>query len=82
MPYGAIYGRQFVTNCSQLPVSFQSQCGGSGMQFQKNSQGLLVWTGGFNLTDGITKNLWMANSDAATSPWGVGDSWGMPIDPA
>src|ERR1019366_3052294 len=31
--YGAIYGRQFVEHCSQLPVSFQSQCGGRGVKF-------------------------------------------------
>jgi len=79
VPYGAIYGRQFVEQCSQLPVAFQSQCGGAGQNFQKNSQGLIVWTGGAALTDGITKNLWMAVNGAATAPFGVTESWGNPI---
>ncbi|HEV8409695.1 MAG TPA: SusC/RagA family TonB-linked outer membrane protein, partial [Gemmatimonadaceae bacterium] len=57
VPYGAIYGRQFLEHCSQLPTAFQSSCGGPGSNFQINSQGLLVWTGGYALTDGITKNL-------------------------
>jgi TonB-linked SusC/RagA family outer membrane protein len=79
VPYGGIYGRQFVESCSQLPVAFQSQCGGAGANFQKNSQGLVVWTGGAALTDGITKNLWMAVNGASTAPFGVTESWGNPI---
>ena len=79
VPYGAIYGRQFIEHCSQLPTAFQSQCGGAGSNFQKNNQGLIVWTGGYNVTDGITKNLWMAVNGAATAPFGVTESWGMPI---
>jgi len=78
VPYGAIYGRQFVESCAQLGT-FASQCGGAGSNFQKNSQGLIVWTGGANLTDGITKNMWMAVNGAATAPFGVTESWGMPI---
>ncbi len=79
VPYGAIYGRQFVQQCSQLGAAFASQCGGAGSNFQKNSDGLIVWTGGANLTDGITKNMWMAVNGAATAPFGVTESWGMPI---
>jgi TonB-linked SusC/RagA family outer membrane protein len=79
VPYGAIYGRQFVENCSQLPTAFQSQCGGAGSNFQKNNEGLVVWTGGAALTDGITKNMWMAVNGAATAPFGVTESWGNPI---
>ena len=79
VPYGAIYGRQFVEQCSQLPTSFQSQCGTSTSNFQKNNQGLIVWTGGYALTDGITKNLWMAVNGASKAPFGVTESWGMPI---
>ena len=79
VPYGAIYGRQFVEHCDQLPVAFQSQCGTSTSNFQKNNQGLIVWTGGAALTDGITKNMWMAVNGAATAPFGVTESWGTPI---
>jgi len=79
VPYGAIYGRQFITHCSQLPTAFQSQCGSPTSNFQKNSQGLIVWTGGYGLTEGITKNLWMAVNGAATAPWHIPMSWGNPI---
>ncbi len=81
VPFGAIYGRQFVEHCDQLPAQFQSQCGGAGSNFQKNSMGLIVWTGGYNLTDGITKNLWMAANAGtkATVPFGAPESWGNPI---
>jgi TonB-linked SusC/RagA family outer membrane protein len=77
--YGAIYGRQFITSCSQLGAAYASQCGGAGKNFQKNNDGLIVWTGGYNLTDGITKNLWMSVNGAATAPFGVTESWGNPI---
>ena len=58
--YGTIYGRAFVTDCSQLESSFQSRCG-SGKEWQKNSDGYVVWVGSGNtLGDGITKNLWQS----------------------
>ncbi len=80
VPYGAIYGRQFLEHCSQLPTAFQSQCGTSTSNYQINSQGLLVWTGGYSLSDGITKNLWMAVNGTATAPFGKVNSWGNPIE--
>jgi TonB-linked SusC/RagA family outer membrane protein len=81
--YGAIYGRQFVEHCSQLPTSFQSQCSdapgtNAGKNYQKSNQGLIVWTGGYNLTDGITKNLWMSSIKAG-APWGDILTWGGKI---
>jgi hypothetical protein len=79
VPYGAIYGRNFVQHCSQLPAQFQSQCGTPTSNFQQNNMGLIVWTGGYSLTDGITKNLWMAVNGPATAPFGVAESWGNPI---
>ena len=39
-----------------------------------------MWTGGYNLTDGITKNLWMAVNGTATAPFGKVNSWGNPIE--
>ncbi len=75
--YGNFYGRGFVTSCSQLPDPFRSQCGGSGSQFQKNSDGFIVWTGGHSLGEGITSNLWQSGlvsclkNGAAVSTWGV-----------
>jgi TonB-linked SusC/RagA family outer membrane protein len=76
---GTIYGRAFVTDCSQLPGAFAGQCGGAGSQFQKNDQGFIVWTGGLNTTEGITSNAWNAQLNAANAPWNTRAIWGMPI---
>jgi TonB-linked SusC/RagA family outer membrane protein len=57
---GNIWGRYFVTQCSQLPAPFSADCG-VGKSYQKNSQGLVVWVGAGNTPgDGIKKNLWQA----------------------
>lgn len=76
---GTIYGGAYVTSCSQLPGSFASQCGGAGSQFQKNSDGFVVWTGGYAPTQGITDNLWNASLNPSQAPWGVRTVWGMPM---
>ncbi len=84
---GEMYGRRFVTNCNQLvmPAGSTLTCGGSGSDFQKNSDGFIVYVGAGNtLGDGITKNLWMTRLGAAQAPWAGGTgaeplSWGMPI---
>jgi hypothetical protein len=65
--YGTFYGRRFVEKCEELMEPFRSQCGGSGSQFQKNNQGLIVWTGGKDLNQGITGNYWMAELPACMS---------------
>ena len=57
---GDFYGRKFATKCSDLPAPFAGQCGGAGSQFQKNSDGWIVWTGGQSLANGITNNLWQS----------------------
>jgi hypothetical protein len=74
---GTVWGRYFVTQCSQLPAQFASDCG-AGKSYQKNNQGLIVWTGAGNTPkDGITKNLWQAvnpgcvRNGAATGTTGV-----------
>ena len=76
---GTIYGRAFVTSCSQLPGNFASQCGGAGSQFQKNNDGFIVWTGGLGLGEGITSNAWNASLNPAVAPWGTRAVWGMPM---
>ena len=81
---GTMYGRRFVTDCSELPGDFASQCGGAGSQFQRNSDGLVVWTGGYDLGQGITHNLWNTQLNSADAPWGTAQNqaraiWGMPI---
>ena len=91
--YGTFYGATFLTDCSQLPnmvggIDFRAQCGaaGSGSQFQINNEGLVVWTGGFDVGEGITRNLWGTTIDgqalgslSANAPWGRVINWGMPI---
>jgi TonB-linked SusC/RagA family outer membrane protein len=77
---GTMYGRSFITSCSQLPGEFAGQCGtGEGAQFQRNGDGFIVWTGGLPLTAGITQNAWQAFLPAAQSPFATRASWGMPI---
>lgn len=80
---GNIYGFAFVTECSQLPGNFASQCGGPGSQFQKNDDGFIVWTGGLGLNEGITANAWNSSlghgATSASAPWGTRTVWGMPM---
>ena len=85
--YGTIYGRRFITQCSQFPVAYQSRCG-DGLEWQKNNEGYIVWVGAGNKqSEGITRNLWMSQTQNVgtcnDSPWGcttnVYSSWGMPI---
>lgn len=78
--YGTIYGRTFMTSCSQLPAEFQPQCGGPTSAFQLNDEGWLVWVGeGNNPGMGITHNLWNAVLPGVDAPFGAQASWGMPI---
>lgn len=78
--YGTLYGRTFMTRCSQLPTAYQSQCGGPTSAFQLNDEGWLVWVGeGNNPRMGITDNLWNAVLPASQAPYGVQAAWGMPI---
>ncbi|HVO36026.1 MAG TPA: SusC/RagA family TonB-linked outer membrane protein [Gemmatimonadales bacterium] len=84
-PYATFYGNYFLRTCSELPTAFQSQCGGKGMNYQHNDQGFLVWTGGLDPSQGITKNAYQAQLPGAQAPWGVALNWGMLItarDPA
>jgi TonB-linked SusC/RagA family outer membrane protein len=76
---GTIYGGAYLTSCNQLPGAFAGQCGGAGSQFQRNSDGFIVWTGGYAPTQGITNNLWNASLNPSDAPWGVRTVWGMPI---
>jgi len=90
--YGTFYGRKYATKCSDLPGALASSCG-AGLDFQRNSDGYIVWIGAGNSpADGITKNLWQAKLPT-TSPYytarnagengkmhpSVDLNWGMPI---
>jgi TonB-linked SusC/RagA family outer membrane protein len=57
---GQVWGKNFLTNCAQLDEPFRSQCGGPGSQYQQNDMGYIVWTGGLDWTEGITRNAWQA----------------------
>jgi len=57
---GTWYGKKWLTDCRQLPAQFAAQCGGPGSQYQVNSDGYVVWTGGYGLGEGITNNLWQS----------------------
>lgn len=77
--FGSIWGRQMARFCHELPTGYPERCG-EGKEWQKNDDGWIVWVGqGNTWKDGITKNLWQAVLPAAQSPWGVENSWGMPI---
>ncbi|HUQ19168.1 MAG TPA: SusC/RagA family TonB-linked outer membrane protein [Gemmatimonadaceae bacterium] len=81
---GTIYGFDYVKSCAQLPTAFQSQCSGSSSDlnaaYRPNADGYIVWVGqGNSLTEGITKNLWRAQTGLGNGPWGNNTNWGMPI---
>lgn len=68
--YGTLYGRKFVTSCSELPSYMQGKCG-SGQDYQKNNEGYIVWVGAGNTpADGITKNLWQSMNVGCISSTG------------
>lgn len=91
--YGTFYGRAFATSCAQLPAQMAASCGSPGADFQRNSDGWIVWVGqGNTVNDGITKNLWNAKLPANSpfyAPTAAGTNgflnpaiavnWGMPI---
>ncbi|HVS60256.1 MAG TPA: SusC/RagA family TonB-linked outer membrane protein [Gemmatimonadaceae bacterium] len=90
--YGTFYGRKYAGSCSDLPSALAAACG-PGLDFQRNSDGYIVWIGAGNSPgDGITKNLWQAKLPS-NSPFyttnnagengrihpSVDVNWGMPI---
>lgn len=84
--YGTFYGKKFITSCSDLPdqsgsggADFRALCGTPTSQFQRNSDGYIVWTGGYSPGEGITRNLWTTSLASANAPWGRPLNWGMPI---
>ncbi len=80
---GTFYGRDWVRSCGQLPASFggAGQCGayGSGSQYELNSDGFVVWTGGLPQADAFARNYWTARNPGAAAPWGQQTSYGMPM---
>ncbi|MCC7195522.1 MAG: SusC/RagA family TonB-linked outer membrane protein [Gemmatimonadaceae bacterium] len=79
-PIGRVWGRRFTTRCDELPYAYRDRCG-DGKEWQRNDDGLIVWVGpgGRTWKDGITTNAWQAVLPASQAPYGVEESWGMPI---
>ena len=81
--FGAFYGTKWVTTCEELPAGVPCD------QFQVNDDGLLVWTGLANYTQGKQEGgsfLWGTNSedeptfvDSEGNPVDINYRWGMPI---
>jgi TonB-linked SusC/RagA family outer membrane protein len=72
--FGAFYGKKWATSCDDLPD------GVSCDEFQVNDDGLLVWTGKADYTQGIAGDtyLWGTTSDATVGENDV-FQWGLPI---
>jgi TonB-linked SusC/RagA family outer membrane protein len=80
--FSTIYGRKFANSCDQLPARSQASCGTPTSQFQRNSDGLIVWTGGRPLDAGYSENLWNTSlsRNNPVAPYPVLDlAWGHPI---
>ncbi len=77
---GDMWGKRFVTSCSQLPTAFQARCG-TGQDYQRNSDGFIVYVGAGNTPEeGITKNLWFTTVPSADHPYGLtSQNWGLPF---
>ena len=66
--FGTLYGRRFMTDCSQLPS------GASCANWAVNSDGYLVPVGSGSVGGGITNSLWgttVADADGTTYNWGM-----------
>jgi TonB-linked SusC/RagA family outer membrane protein len=91
---GTLYGRKFVSECTELPANIQPKCSmnasDAAAAYRPNSDGFIVWVGeGHQLDEGVTQNLWRSRQEAGTAacvaaqscatPWGNRVNWGMPI---
>jgi TonB-linked SusC/RagA family outer membrane protein len=69
---GAMYGFNFIKDASQLPADAQARAN----EFQRNDEGILVWTGaGNSYTEGESKRLWGTSATIGSGNY----NWGMPI---
>lgn len=68
---GALNGVKWATSCDELPAGVPCD------QFRVNDDGLLVWTGGADYTEGMAGSLWGTNSSGQTGRDVF--EWGMPI---
>ena len=78
-PLGEMWGEVLATSCADLePVGVSaSDCSAN---FQVNDDGLLVYTGGADFTEGFSKKLWGTEGQVATSDGGMRNyKWGHPF---
>ncbi len=78
-PLGEMWGEVLATSCADLaPVGVSaSDCNAN---FQVNDDGLLVYTGGANHTEGFSKKLWGTEGQVATADGGMRNyKWGHPF---
>ena len=77
-PLGEMWGHVLVRNCSDLePIGVSaSDCTAN---FRVNDDGLLVWTGGADYTEGFSSRLWGTSGDVATNTGDQAFGWGLPI---
>jgi TonB-linked SusC/RagA family outer membrane protein len=78
-PLGEMWGHVLATTCADLePVGLAaSDCNAN---FQVNDDGILVWTGGADYTEGFSKRLWGTDGTVPTTDGGENTYlWGIPI---
>lgn len=77
-PLGEIWGERWASRCGDLaPVGVgASDCASN---FRVNDDGLLVWTGGAEFTEGFDRRLWGTEGAVATSEGEETYRWGFPI---
>lgn len=68
---GALNGVKWATSCDDLPAGVPCD------QFRVNDDGLVVWTGGAEYTEGMSGSLWGTDSSGQTGSDIF--EWGMPI---
>ena len=77
-PLGELWGNVWATSCADFaPIGMSaSDCAAN---FQVNDDGLLVYTGGAEYTEGFSKKLWGTTGDVATAEGDATYNWGIPV---
>ncbi|WP_419167331.1 SusC/RagA family TonB-linked outer membrane protein [Candidatus Palauibacter sp.] len=77
-PLGEMWGHVLARTCSDLsPIGVSaSDCNAN---FRVNDDGLLVWTGGADFTEGFSSRLWGTTGDVTTDTGDQSFGWGLPV---
>ena len=77
-PLGEVWGDSWAASCADLaPIGVSGPVCTS--DFRVNDDGLLVWTGGAEFTDGFRNRLWGTSGAVATDDGEEDYRWGFPI---